>query len=443
MGRLRQRVDRLASRRNAYVLALLALTALSPYLGACAEKTPASPATNGDETGRRHWVVWVENQRVGRMDTDSTLKAFDLDAGRGRIIASSRSVKLHPLISDRWVVWLDGRDDPTPLAGGCETDLYCVDLATGKERRLTQGARIVEAPALAGDWVVWCEYPDPDEADEHVFEAPVTALDLRTGQRREFLVPGTWGWAPIVDGDLVAWWSLRTDPQTSDSCLQVEADLQVAELADGAPTTIDVGAAQHPMFTDSELTLRRPWLVWSQPQTINAAEVPDTTAETIVEVASRQQWLVGPAIAQNGDRVIWCQGRHDADGRGALWAADLPSGPPQRLCGAAPAYGRLQAAGDWVVWAGLLEPSGEEAVTVDTDILAYDLISGRRLVVCDAPGTQIDPQLCGHWVVWQDARHSPGEEVEQYKLYAYDLVSGEEIPVATDGGNKGWPSVSR
>lgn len=430
------------------------LAAAALALGGCAPSEPGlstpAPSTPFDATrGNHHWVVWVDSQHEWRLDEQSAVRAFDLESGTERTCSQAASTKLSPKVSGRWVVWLDGRSDPTPLTGGSQMDLYCYDLATGEERRLTHGADINQASALAGDLVAWAAPPQRTQSQNGAYEAALVTLDLRSGERHEYLVPGTYPLAPTISLDwppMLAYWSVRVDPQMTEISA---ADLQLVDLQTDSTRSIPTAIAQPGQYQLS-LSVDSPRFVWQQirppsegrdPQGVIMLGRIDRTTTRPISPSSEGNLLSDPAIA--GQQVAWYEAPKDAaDEPGAIFARDLHTGALRRVCSAAVGIGGIAISGDWIAWSELSEPL---EATSDSDIVAYNLTTNERLVVCDAPGDQRCPQITGDWVVWRDARSSPPEtnpDDVTYDIYAYNLTAHQEQPVCTDAGDQGWLSVS-
>lgn len=435
------------------LVCLLAAAALT--LSGCAGDEPGlsapTPSTHFDATrGNHHWVVWVDSQHEWRLDEQSVVRAFDLESGTERTCSQAPSTKLSPRVSDRWVVWLDGRSDPTPLTGDSQMDLYCYDLATGQERRLTYGADIDQAPALAGALLAWAAPPQRSQSQSGAYEAALVTLDLLSGRRHEYRVPGTYPVAPVISLDwppMLAFWSVRVDPQMSEISV---ADLQVVDLQAESRRSIPTDIAQPGQYRLS-LSVDSPRFVWQQirppsegrdsQQQLMLGRVDTQRTRPISLPCLGVNHLLNPVIS--GQMVVWHEGPMDMDDEpGAIFARDLHTGVLRRVCSAAVRIGGIAISGDWIVWSELGEPL---EATSDSDIVAYNLTTNEHRVVCDAPGDQRCPQLTGNWVVWQDARNSAPQTKPDdvtYDIYAYNLTTGQEQPVCTDAGDQGWLSVS-
>lgn len=407
--------------------------------------SPSASPTAASSDGH-HWVVWVDSERWGTLDPRSTVRAFDLDAGIGRDVCMAESVKESPVVSSRWVVWIDWRDDATPFDDQVVRDLYCYELASGEERRLTRGANPIEAPAIDGDLVAWADRPESSTAESGGFEGPAVALDLAKGERREFLVPGARAFAPVVSDGWVAWWSIEIDPSIEEISW---ADIRLAEFSSGEIRSIEVNVPQPLQYQPLGLVMDVPWLVWQSvtgpsggaaaTADIRIADAEGGGERTVSGETSEGSFLTSPAVA--GRHVVWYEMPRVDGQHGAIFACDVEAGTPRRLCRADLGWGGLAAGGDWVVWAQIGEtaPGGSES-----DIVAYNLATDERRVVCAAEGDQRSPLITGKWVVWEDARDSTaGGDDRTWDVYAFNLETGQELAVCTDPGNHGWLSVSR
>ena len=423
------------------VLVALAGCALVGCAVGAGTSSPAASPTAASSDGH-HWVVWVDSERSGTLDPRSTVRAFDLDAGIGRDVCRAESVKESPVVSSRWVVWIDWRDDATPFDDQGVRDLYCYELASGEERRLTRDANPIEAPAIDGDIVVWADRPESSTAESGGFEGPAVALDLANGERREFLVPGARAFAPVVSDGWVAWWSIETDPSIEEISW---ADIRLAEFSSGEIRSIEVNVMQPLQYQPLGLVMDAPWLAWQSITGPSEADIRIADAEgggertVSADEASGKAFLTSPAIA--GRHVVWYETPRTGQQHGAIFACDVEAGTPRRLCRADLAWDGLAAGGDWVVWAEIGETAQGRS---ESDIVAYNLATDERRVVCAAEGDQRSPLITGEWVVWEDARDSTaGGDDRTWDVYAFNLETGQELAVCTDPGNHGWLSVSR
>jgi len=457
----------------AIAAAAAALLALS---GCAAEPQGAhstvSPSPYFDPTrGDHHWVVWVDSARYAHLDDQSTVRAVELESGEAITVSKVKSTKLWPKVSYRWIVWLDGRSDPTPLAGDAEMDLYCYDVATGEERRLTRGADIEEAPALCGGLVAWAMPPEASKSAEGAYEGSVMLLNLDSGERAEYQVPGAFARSPVLSSYWplsMAWWSFSVDPASSpELSTTYSADIAVVDLESdrtledrhwlqtGTMRTVatNIGEAEQQQLT---LCLDSPRFIWQQVDReygdststedqimLGRVDSPGTRA-VASHTSTNGRRLIFPVIARQ--KVVWYE-PPSTDGYkyGAICVRDLHTGVLHRLCEARVGLGGiavssgLQGRDQWIAWDEVVQQSD---AAIECDIIAYDLTTHRRKVICDAPGDQSDPQITGDWVVWLDARNSPQGKERSYDIYARNLETGEERAVCTDPTNQGWLSVS-
>ena len=85
------------------------------------------------------------------------------------------------------------------------------------------------------------------------------------------------------------------------------------------------------------------------------------------------------------------------------------------------------------------------------DIYAYDLRNDQEFPVAVAPGAQQQPAIYGDTMVWKDNRNSPQRGTpksgcgnctdNQFDIYSYNLVTGEERPLVETGYYNGPPSI--
>ncbi len=113
-------------------------------------------------------------------------------------------------------------------------------------------------------------------------------------------------------------------------------------------------------------------------------------------------------------------------------------GEPFPVCTAS--YGQVQPEIDypWIVWKD--ERNGTDQS--QTDIYAYNLITGEESEVCTAPGEQANPCISGDIVVYSDDRTDPtGVDNSSCDIYGYDLSTGEEFLICDAGYGQGNPFI--
>lgn len=104
----------------------------------------------------------------------------------------------------------------------------------------------------------------------------------------------------------------------------------------------------------------------------------------------------------------------------------------------------------WLVWQDKRHETGDENYYA-ADIYAFNLISGEEIPVAVADGVQQQPALSGEMVVWADNRNSPvrGELLEgcgncpdnPFDIYSYNLHTGETAVLIADGNHNAQPVI--
>ncbi|MBK8900171.1 MAG: PD40 domain-containing protein [Anaerolineaceae bacterium] len=119
---------------------------------------------------------------------------------------------------------------------------------------------------------------------------------------------------------------------------------------------------------------------------------------------------------------------------GHVWQYNILTGETQQLT-QVPAE-RFNLAGNerWLVWQDKRNETGDENYYA-ADIYAFNLVSGEEIPVAVAEGVQQQPALSGDLVVWADNRNSPvrGEPLEgcgncpdnPFDIYSFNLRTGK------------------
>ncbi len=92
----------------------------------------------------------------------------------------------------------------------------------------------------------------------------------------------------------------------------------------------------------------------------------------------------------------------------------------------------------WIVWK-------DERIGTDqseTDIYAYNFVTGEESVVCTAPGEQANPCIYGDVVVYSDDRTDPeGTDGYSCDIYGFDISTQEEFLICDAVGGQGNPFI--
>ena len=165
--------------------------------------------------------------------------------------------------------------------------------------------------------------------------------------------------------------------------------------------------------------------------------------------------------AFSDSHVAWVDHRrevelHDADSHPPfnysddIFVLDRGTGGKRRIT-EVPAWRRnLEISGDWLVWQDRRNETGQDYTNFD--IYAYNLETGEEIPVAIAPGAQIQPAIHGNTVVWADNRDSPAMETtkagcsncpeNRFDIYAFDLATGEERVLVETGYYNKTPEIN-
>jgi len=136
---------------------------------------------------------------------------------------------------------------------------------------------------------------------------------------------------------------------------------------------------------------------------------------------------------------------------GHVWQVNIVTGETQQLTQVSAERYNLAGNDRWLVWQDKRNETGDENYYA-ADIYAFDLTSGEEIPVAVAEGVQQQPALSGDLVVWADNRSSPvrGEPLEgcgncpdnAFDIYSYNLQTGETAVLAADGKHNAQPTIS-
>jgi TolB protein len=231
---------------------------------------------------------------------------------------------------------------------------------------------------------------------------------------------------PAVDGDLVVWEDHRAEPPR----------IYGRYLNHGGEFTMTAGSSPQwqPDLSGKRIVFRD----WRKNGTCGWGGDPlfgtglscdwdiwgkdlDTGAEFPID-ESTEISVSYPKIS--GDRVVWHWSGNEE--QGIAEARFAPVAPQQKLF-ASSGYPPVSFDGNILVYAEWRDPLSA--------VFAYDLRSGAEVPVAVGSG-KTDPAVSGSWVVWSDNRNG------DYDIYAYDLSTGQEIPVCTAAGDQLTPAIS-
>jgi Tol biopolymer transport system component len=190
-------------------------------------------------------LVWsqadISGQQLDAIDWDTLnydIFVYDIETGNTRQVTDDEYVQRGAVISGKWVMWLDDRNDPGErYPYPASLDIYAYNLDTGEENRITT-ERTAEGYgnlAISGDLVVWSDnrYGDPEvksrPGNVADYNNEIYTYDLGTGKERRITNYEGNDHYPTVHGNRIAW--LR----------QIElrkADIMVYDLESGKKTRV-------------------------------------------------------------------------------------------------------------------------------------------------------------------------------------------------------------
>ena len=126
-----------------------------------------------------------------------------------------------------------------------------------------------------------------------------------------------------------------------------------------------------------------------------------------------------------GDRVVWWDNRSGFNDFN-IFMYNVTTGVETQVTSEPHNQENADLYGDRVVW-------------MDRRFLNFDVFLGNTTTGAQAPITndtadQWEPQIWGNRIIWMDNRSNPGYDPTQYfDYYTYDLSSGTERPITTQG----------
>ena len=298
-------------------------------------------------------------------------------------ICTQRGYQAAPDISGNIVVWYDWREYPTE---GSDPDIYGYDLSTYTEFPVCTAPGTQSSPAVSGNIVVW-----EDARDYSATGWDIYGYDLSTHE--EFGIctaPGNQEF-PAVDGSIVVWQDGRNDAMRTDIYgynLSTHVEFPVC-TAPGSQISPDISGNI---------------VVWSA----DGENIYGCDLSTALEFPICLTPLAQTAPAISGALVVWQDCRN-----GATWSPS-PYEPPASL----------------------------------PDIYARDLSTSAEFPIVTLYIGQYNPAVSNNIVAWEDYRNA-GLACEHFfcwfdrlDIYAYDLSSGLEFRVSTQGPGGSSPAVS-
>lgn len=85
--------------------------------------------------------------------------------------------------------------------------------------------------------------------------------------------------------------------------------------------------------------------------------------------------------------------------------------------------------------------SSQPEFTFADDIFVLDLATGEQRRITEVPANRYGLGISGHRLVWSDTRNELDGEYYEFDVYAYDLETDQEIPVAVRKGSQRSPVI--
>lgn len=76
-----------------------------------------------------------------------------------------------------------------------------------------------------------------------------------------------------------------------------------------------------------------------------------------------------------------------------------------------------------------------------TDIFLLERRSGEVRRITDEPASRSGLQISGSRLVWQSGRNLGKERYPEFDIYAYEITSGREFPIAMATNSHAWPAI--
>lgn len=202
------------------------------------------------------------------------------------------------------------------------------------------------------------------------------------------------------------------------------------------------GTPSHPAaaggFSDFAATAR--FVAWVYVETSGASRfyVADANGRNIRDLAPRLPG-VPSALHADGDRLVFVA----ADD---LWLYTASTGQIENLTNDRFAQGEPFLSGDQLVWTDRRDDPRPE----NPEVYAMNLVERVPMRIThdppERPVYQEEPSVRGDWVVWNDLRHSRnpanrGDPLFTSEVYAYNLRTRREYPIATGDHTMGGPVI--
>ena len=103
-------------------------------------------------------------------------------------------------------------------------------------------------------------------------------------------------------------------------------------------------------------------------------------------------------------------------------------------------------AADYVAWVDerrrlALPGSTSKTPRYADDVFLFDRRTGEQRRITDAPASRSGLRISSSRLVWRSGRKEGGDGQWEYDIYAFDIASGQEIPVAMATDGHQWPAI--
>jgi len=250
---------------------------------------------------------------------------------------------------------------------------------------------------------------------------------------------------PAIYADKVVWTDWRNANTTSNESFIWNADIYMynTSLEEEVQITANVSMQIGPAIYEDRI-------VWTDMRNGNAdIYMYDPASGEEIQLTDNRsdQWY--PAIYN--DRVVWEDTRN---GNADIYMYNITSGEEiQITSNGAPQIDPV-IYGDIIAWTDARDVNLTEEdmnlglqdiLLFNTDIYMYDLSSGEEKQVTVNESWQEGPAIYEDRIVWTDMRNSnlTSDDWMQWNvdIYMYDLTSGKETQITTDGSNQLLPAI--
>ena len=250
---------------------------------------------------------------------------------------------------------------------------------------------------------------------------------------------------PAIYADIVVWTDWRNAATSSDELLVWNADIYMynTSLEEEVQITTNESLQIGPAIYEDRI-------VWTDLRNGNAdIYMYNVTSKEETQLTDNEydQWY--PAI--HGDRVVWEDTRN---GNADIYMYNITSGEEIQITSNESLQIDPVIYGDIIVWTDTRnmnitedEPEMElqDLLQSNVDIYMYNLSSGEETQVTTNESWQEGPAIHGDRIVWTDMRNAnlTSDDWLEWNVdvYMYNLTSGEETQVTTDGSNQLLPAI--